>query len=250
MHQELSTANPIRSSTFNQIANWAIQMGRENLDLVSREPELFVSEMYRVICSQWLAVLEYTTTRLQQIEWELENEHWRTPQGLEESLRKLHPWRRRIPHYGVLIRSAIRQLEVRYNVATGVDTPWNDTVTDFQGILERLQPIQNRMDKMLPAITAIMTLEDSKKVMQETRNITQITYLAFLFVPMSFVASFLSMNSDFPNGRGTVYWAYFIIALPLSITAMLTAYYWTSPERWRQKRALRRTSTKARRYGK
>lgn len=74
---------------------------------------------------------------------------------------------------------------------------------------------------------AIISVEETKKVMLESRNISRVTYLAFL-VPLSFVTSFLGMNEELVRQSAMVYWVFFVIAVPLSIGAIVLAAYWNN----------------------
>ena len=64
---------------------------------------------------------------------------------------------------------------------------------------------------------AVTAREGSKKATQESRAITRISYLVFVFVPLSFRTSFFSMSGEFPV---TTYWIYAAIALPISACAL------------------------------
>lgn len=46
------------------------------------------------------------------------------------------------------------------------------------------------------------------------------TYVALLFVPMSFIASLFSMNEDYALGRSH-FWVYWVTALPVLFTFLI-----------------------------
>jgi Mg2+ and Co2+ transporter CorA len=226
-------------SLYEAFTNWATSLKPEELETTASDPAFLTSRLYLHICSEWLIVMEYATTRLSHIEWELEKTQWRGPLGLEETLSKLQPWQRRIPIYMSFIKATKYELECRQNSSLVPKVHWEDITADIDGIYERVQTLQTRVDKIMNVATAITSIEESKKAMKEARDVTRITYLAFVFVPMSFTASFLSMNQTFPSSN-RVYWVFFVIALPLSTAAVLIAANWTSFEKWwkdrRQKR--------------
>jgi Mg2+ and Co2+ transporter CorA len=179
--------------------------------------------------------MEYATTRLSHIEWELEKEQWRGPQGLEETLNKLQPWQRRIPVYASFIKATKHELECRRGSSFVPKAQWEDIMADIDGVYERVHALQTRVDKIMNVATAITSIEQSKKAMKEARDVTRITYLAFVFVPMSFTASFLSMSGDFPS-KARVYWVFFVIAIPLSTVAVLIAANWARFKDWRDRK--------------
>lgn len=205
-------------------------MNTEQLLIVKRDPEYMTYAVYDFMASQWLLLFDYIITRLSQFEWEIESEPFRTLKGLDGTLQKFHPWRRRIPLYNSFIRSMLNLLEDRFLSKNSTRPHWVKTTENIRHLLRRHEEVQSRADKIITVLTAVISIEESRKAITQTRDVTRITYLAFLFVPMSFVASFLSMNNNFPDGNSKVYWVYFVIALPLSGIAMLSAYFWTRLE--------------------
>ena len=225
-------------STYEAFIDWAMHLTPEELETVALDPAYLTSHMYVLIFSEWLIVLEYAATRLSQIEWELETEQWRGPQGLDETLSKLQPWRRRIPVYVSFVKATKGELECRRNSSFVSGERWEDTVADIDGIYERIKALQERVDKIMNVVTAVISIEESKKAMQEARSVTRITYLAFVFIPMEFTASFLGMSTTFPAGS-RVYWVFFVVALPLSALAVVIAVNWATLERWWDQRGKR-----------
>ena len=221
---------PSWNSTIDDFIHWVMSMNTEQLLIVKRDPEYMTSAIYDFMTSQWLLLFDYIITRLSQIEWEIESEPFRTLEGLDGTLQKFHPWRRRIPLYNNFIRSMLNLLEDRFLLKSNTRAHWLNTTENVRHLLERHEEVQHRADKVISVLTAVISIEESRKAMTQTRDVTRITYLAFLFVPMSFVASFLSMNTNFPPGNNMVYWIYFVIALPISGIAILLAYYWTKLE--------------------
>jgi Mg2+ and Co2+ transporter CorA len=223
---------------YDALTHWVASLKPEELEIVGSDPGYLTSRMYLHICSEWLIVMEYATTRLSHIEWELEKEQWRGPQGLEETLSKLQPWQRRIPVYASFIKAAKHELECRRGSSFIPNAQLGDIMADIDGVYERVHALQTRVDKIMNVATAITSIEQSKKAMKEARDVTRITYLAFVFIPMSFAASFLSMNGDFPS-ESRVYWVFFVIAIPLSTVAVLIAANWARFEDWRNRRRQR-----------
>lgn len=220
------------NSAIDDFIHWVTSMNTEQLRTLKRDPEYITSPVYDFMTSQWLLLFDFITTRLSQIEWEIESENFRTLQGLDGTLHKFYPWRRRIPLYNNFIQSMFDLLEHRF---ISKDIHWAKTTENIRHLLKRQEEVQNRADKVISVLTAVISIAENKKATTLTRDITRITYLAFLFVPMSFVASFLSMNNNLPSGSAMVYWIYFVIALPLSVIAMLLAYYWRNLEDyWRR----------------
>ncbi|KAM0276384.1 hypothetical protein ACHAQH_006786 [Verticillium albo-atrum] len=71
------------------------------------DPRIMLRGLSQIVCAEWLTVIRYITTRLGQVEWELENPDLRRdPSGIDSSLARLHPWRRSVPLYKALIKEA------------------------------------------------------------------------------------------------------------------------------------------------
>ncbi|GAB1318327.1 ADP-ribose 1''-phosphate phosphatase [Madurella fahalii] len=231
------------------------------LEKLASDPERITSYAYPFVFAETLVVLQYTFTGLFQIEWQLDSERKRTVEGLEDALNSLHKWQRRLPFYVGWVRNSITALEGRYSLwasaslslsamakrsehlirtdslATSNATSWQAGLKeDFVSLLEKLQSLQLRADKIMEMAVAIISVEESKKAMLESRNMGRITYLAFFFVPMSFITSFLSMNENISSRSAVVYVVFFAAAVPLSLLAMLLAAYWNNIITWWEKR--------------
>ena len=83
---------------------------------------------------------------------------------------------------------------------------------------------------MVSTVSVITSLQESQRAVEQNRNITRLTYLAVVFVPMSFVSSFLSMNPNVSELAET-FKLYFILSLPLTFVA-LSVVRWAYLKRW------------------
>ena len=163
---------------------------------------------------------EYVNTRLGQIEWEIElglsNLY---AQDFDHTLKTLLIWRRRMPIYHAFVERSISRISTRYKSSSDT-TPfdsWQDVLTNLADILHRLEILHCRADKIMAVSMAVTAREESKKATQESRAITRVSYLAFVFVPLSFWTSFFSMSGEFPV---TTYWIYAAVAFPISACAL------------------------------
>ena len=83
-----------------------------------------------------------------------------------------------------------------------------------------------------------MVVEGAKSI-EEARNSRLLATLGTVFLPLSLVASVLSMGGDFLPGNGR-FWIYFALSLPLHIVSLLIIF--ASPmlyepiRSWRTKR--------------
>lgn len=73
---------------------------------------------------------------------------------------------------------------------------------------------------MVPVVTSVLQIADTRRSLKEAANITRLTNLALLFVPLSFVASLLSMNGGVTRHDLAIYFA---IAIPLCVVVFFVA---------------------------
>ena len=120
-----------------------------------------------------------------------------------------------MPIYHTFVERCISRLLARYKSSESKDLPasWEDVLLNLKDILHRLETLHCRADKIMAVSMAVTAREESKKATQESHAITRVSYLAFVFVPLSFWASFFSMSGDFPV---RTYWIYAAIAVPIT----------------------------------
>jgi hypothetical protein len=98
--QETTRKGPPRISLFSVFLYWAKRMKNQDIISLQQDPRTLMQPMLCLVCAEWLTFINYVSTRLSQIEWELANPEFRQPvKGLSATLEKLHPWRQRIPSF-------------------------------------------------------------------------------------------------------------------------------------------------------
>lgn len=225
---------------FEGLTSTVLGLSTQDRDRLAADPERVTSHVYPFIFAEVLVTLEYSFTGLFQTEWLLDSQRTRKLDDLETCIDSLHKWQRRLPFYVEYIQDGITALEGRYGLSSGIgstatmpSSSWQAGARrDLGSLLARLQVLQQRADKIMQMAVAIISVEESKKAMLESRNMGRITYLAFVFVPMSFVTSFLSMNEDLSQRSVIVYCVFFAVAVPLSLVAVMVALYWNSIMKW------------------
>ena len=235
IHRLASSSMLTKTSLFESFLNCATSMSPEDITLLNMDPEYITSKIYPLIFSEWLVTLEFTFTGLFQIEWELGTEIKGDQRNLDDCLQRLYKWQRRLPFYTSWIKAAIHDLECRYLTDCNTAKYWHELIKDYYDIHRRMESMQSRADKTMLLAIAAITIDESKSKTKASHTVSPITYVAFIFIPMSFVSSFLSMNNDF-NAKGMVYWVFFMIALPLSLTTFLLALYWEKIRQWWHRR--------------
>ena len=217
-------------SPLEDFVYWTRTMSVNEQQLIRQDNDYILSPVFCSVPAQWLLTFEHLTCRLSLIEWEVERKDHRTAQSLDDALSRLHPWRRSVVNFGYRIRASIDSVEGfrRRNRRRQPDTDddWEPLLDNFRDLEKRYKVLEAKIDKIMSVLAAVMTIEETKKQMVAARDVARITYLAFIYIPFSFVAAFLSMNEDIFTGNPEVYWIMFVIAIPLTAFSLLLAIYW------------------------
>jgi len=142
-------------------------------------------------------------------------------QGLEANIRYLQSWRRRTAESLYKIRSLARVVESLRSDTTFSET-WESLLGDIEHVSSRIDMYGQRFDAVIPVLSSFVQIVESRRSYAEAKNITRLTYLALIFVPLTFVCSLLSMSGDLaPGKRG--FWIYVTVAIPLMAAVFLVA---------------------------
>lgn len=180
------------------------------------------------ICAEWLMVCDYLKTRLGQIEWELEKPARFRSKGdiIDSSLRRLHVWRRLVPVFRQMITETVEQAlptVVQLSCSVGGSGSLSDDITpELTRVRNALDEVQARVDRLTSVVTSEISIEDSRRALEENHNLARLTWLATIFLPLSFVTGIFSMQPDISELRTTFGW-YFLTAIPWTIIVLIVA---------------------------
>lgn len=210
--------------------------------------------LLHMVGTEWLTLVEYLKTRVNQIEWEIAfPDHFLTKdEQIEKALGKLHYWRRVVPIYRAMLaetflrvfREAKHPDRMRVGTTTVADHmaalggdlgAGNDVLgdcasiltatargggvgrtrgpgsaldalldrecinaykQDYTLILNYLEEYQSRIDRLTEVVTAVISIQDSRRGYKDNKNLQWLTWLATFFIPLSFVATMLSMTTE------------------------------------------------------
>ncbi|CAG5175184.1 uncharacterized protein ALTATR162_LOCUS7996 [Alternaria atra] len=201
------------------------------------------------ICAEWLIVCDYVRARLSQIEWELEMPRLFRSKGdaIDTSLKRLHTWRRQIPVFREMVTETLEHalpaaarlttpssqysaapnspLSVRSviseNLAINFENVegFEDIVPDFKRVLAAVNELQERVDRLTSIVTSEISIEDSRRGLEENHNMARLTWLATIFIPLTFISGLYSMNESVSALKTTYGW-YFLTAVPFTLIVM------------------------------
>ncbi|KAH8588653.1 hypothetical protein B0O99DRAFT_693221 [Bisporella sp. PMI_857] len=227
---------PYDKNMVKQFMFWTLNQANANPNTIPSSPDLLPISYFTMICAQWILMCEYINTRLGQIEWEIELglSHLYS-QDFDHTVKTLLAWRRRLPIYHTLVERSITRLSIRHqppqddDTHTGPFDSWSSILINLKDIQHRLSLLHRRAEKIMAVSMAVTAREESKKATQESHAITRVSYLAFIFVPLSFWTSFFSMSGEFP---WRTYWVYAAVALPISACALMALVFAGRIGRW------------------
>lgn len=216
---------PAKRSVFEESIYWIERMSTEEVSSIARDSRAMFLKPLSIACSEWILLIRYAQTRSSQLEWEIEDPHLRHRRhGLSMTLGNLHTWRRRFPIYKTIISEILDRIIRRDEFPGSTDNILRSLEKDFQLLFRDLDELHNRAERMISVVTAVLSIEESQKALEQNRSLGRLTYLAALFVPLSFISSFFSMSEDITKLSKT-FWIYFAIALPVTLSALLVTRY-------------------------
>jgi len=167
---------------------------------------------------------------------------------LHSDMRALQRWRRRTMSSQQKIQAVLWHMGNWGDAELGGRRA--ELLEDYGYLASSINGFGRRLENMLPVVTSLVQVIDSRRSFAETANITRLTVLALIFVPLNYTSSLFSMMPDKAPG-GEKFWVYFTVAVPITVLVFLIA----QPPframrvlvgkllRWRPVRANRRASS-------
>ncbi|KAL9110779.1 MAG: hypothetical protein Q9227_004771 [Pyrenula ochraceoflavens] len=207
-HWELSRFTTNMSHTVDNEETRILLLSYEPLRIVAREWNNYVAVMRRLV-KQY----EYSNNE--------ESTFLSKMKKLDSDLNLLQSWRRRTIASLQKIDVVIRFLR-SHRGSGGPNDSLDDLLEDYLYLAKNIETYGHRLENMLPVVTSLVQIVDSRRAFAETANISRLTILALIFMPLSYVSSLLSMgNNVAPSRRQFV--IYLVVALPLTAVVILIA---------------------------
>ncbi|KAK7727337.1 hypothetical protein SLS63_007159 [Diaporthe eres] len=217
--------------------------------------------LLHLVCTEWLTMVDYIKTRLNQVDWGIAfpNDFLEKEEQIDEHLTKLHHWRRVVPLYREMIAETFLRVfretahPNRMHPGRSIHEPVqklgsaleklmnteciNAYQQDFALVLGYMEEFQNRIDRLTDVVTAVINMGDSRRGYKDNKNLQWLTWLATFFIPLSFVATLLSMTTDPIEDLGPITRLWALVAVPSGLTIMIVVIIF-SVAKWR--RAIRK----------
>jgi hypothetical protein len=182
----------------------------------AQTPDLLSLAYYplRIVAAEWASYIEVMKHSIKQYEYSTDSIlEIQAFTKLESDLLALQVWGRRCLQTLQKIRSVIKFVKTCKS-----KEPKNDAfemiVEDYEHLAALADTYGRRLETMVPVVTSLVQIADTRRSLKEATNITRLTNLALLFVPLSFVTGLFSMN-DGVSAHGLK--LYFAVAVPLCV---------------------------------
>lgn len=177
----------------------------------------------RVVAAEWMMYLEvmFHSTKLHEYPPGSIPAAFRQIALLTTDVSILQAWARRNMTTSSKIHDVIRFLEYQKDQ----NKNGNDCrllIDDYQYIAARVDMYSRRSEVIISTITSLIQMFDSQQSLKETANIRRLTYLALVFIPLTFVSGLLSMNDSIAS-ESKVFWLYLSIAIPVCTVVFFIA---------------------------
>ena len=103
---------------------------------------------------------------------------------------------------------------------------------DFHHLLERTQFLYARCHEEIGVLMNSIAIQESKRAIRQAERVEKLTFLAFVFVPMSFTSSFFGMNiKELGNDKVSI-WAWVIMTFSVLAFTLLLFFYNSWKKLW------------------
>ncbi|KAK4233549.1 zinc transport protein ZntB [Achaetomium macrosporum] len=176
----------------------------------------------RVALAEWVIYIHLLSRYFKYYEYSLHDIQTRLH---DSDIVDLQRWRRRCMQSRRKLR-LLRAFIEHWLPHEADKQPWDLVLRDVDDVLWHLEHYSRSLEQMIPVATSMVQLHDSQHAMLETANVSRLTFIALVFVPLSWVASLFSMSDHYSPG-GERFWVYFATALPvLVVVLLLSALQW------------------------
>ncbi|EEU44958.1 uncharacterized protein NECHADRAFT_85226 [Fusarium vanettenii 77-13-4] len=95
---------------------------------------------------------------------------------------------------------------------------------DYEHILERTISLHIRTTEAITVLMSSMSISESQRAIGQAQRVGKLTFLAFIFVPLSFTTSFFGMNVTQIEDTNLGIWSWFVMSAPI-VGLVFTLYF-------------------------
>lgn len=190
--------------------------------LIPTKPSILSLGYYpiRVILAEWIIYIHLVSRYLKHYEYSLQDINNRVH---DSDIVDLQRWRRR----GKQTQHKLNLLSefISYWMSAEVDKKqWDILLKDIDYVRSQLKDYNRSLEQIVPIATSMVQLLDSRRSMIQAVNVTRLTYIALVFVPLSWVTGLFGMSDKYAPGQEQ-FWLYWVTALPLLLLVLLASAF-------------------------
>lgn len=229
---------PQRASLLDDICfYWTTSASPSQIDRAIKSPYESSLFLRNIVAATWMKTLEHLRATLSALEmklWAIEHivsptitevEKARYLSDFMPTLNELNTMRRRGNWYITEMKINLEGLGISPDfppLASSQQTGERNHDYDFLAIYAQLQTYQAWTEKYMEVISAQITTMETRKSLADSKSLSRLTVLGFIFLPLSFTATFFSMGGEFAVGQNK-FWVYFAVAVPMSLLVFFSA---------------------------
>ncbi|EFX05660.1 hypothetical protein CMQ_3729 [Grosmannia clavigera kw1407] len=171
----------------------------------------------RISLAEWNLYIHLTSRCVKHYEYTLSSAQNRLH---DDDIKDLQRWRRRSKqsqHKLLLVEAFVDHW--RQQEADGRPT-WDMALMDIRYLRQQLEQYSISLEQMISVATSMVQLIDSRRSLQDAANVKQLTLIALIFVPLSWVASLFSLSDKYAPGHEK-FWVYIATALSVLFLVLL-----------------------------
>jgi len=165
--------------------------------------------LYSFLISRYVKIYEYPPERIKEKVADIEN----------EDILDLYKWRRRSQqslHKLQIIKWFITQRSKLELDSSSYDL----LVEDIEYVASQIEQSGRSLEAMVPVVTSMIQLMDARRSMEVAVYVKRLSYIAIVFLPLSYPAALFSMSPNFEIS-GPLFWIYPLAAISLLVLVLL-----------------------------
>lgn len=217
------TSGPPKTSPFDDLCYY-FENHSDCLQL-SQQPESCTVFMLKLVASEYVQFNQYVYTLLSHLAWLLSRRqtfHDFQMSWVEECWSDLVALQRRIDDHRRNLR-VIGQTLRSSNAWQALDG-WINPIPDFLFIDEQFRNAKEKSESLIAIFSGLAGIVANRRSLLEARGASALAFVGTIFVPMSLIASILSLPNNYQPG-GPRFYQYWAISIPL-VCVICASFMW------------------------
>lgn len=169
----------------------------------------------RIIAAEWVNYLAVMCFSLRDYDnpGSDENDSAQDLDRINAALSAISSWPRRVASSTTSMNKCTSFIK-RQAYMSPISDQWTSLLEDYEFLTSRLVQHGEQLQEAVPLVATYLQLAENRRVYFEAKNVSRLTVLALVFVPLSYATGLFSMDPDFAPG-GPHFWVYFAVAGPV-----------------------------------